>query len=106
MIFLTKYNSYKNSAILLSICLFITLYFIIQAFTGQYSITTLKQKKTELKKLINEYEVNQADLILYEQKIKSLDLNNLDLDVLEGEMKKQIYYTKPNEVMVILPPSK
>lgn len=106
MIFLTKYNSYKSSAILLSICLFIMLYFIIQAFIGQYSITTLKQKKTELKKLINEYEVNQADLILYEQKIKSLDLNNLDLDVLEGEMKKQIYYTKPNEVMVILPPSK
>ena len=31
---------------------------------------------------------------------------NIDEDVLEGEMKKQLYYTKPNEIMIILPSKK
>ncbi|MFZ8864864.1 MAG: FtsB family cell division protein [Rickettsiales bacterium] len=103
MIFLIKNNLLKSSIIVSVVCFFIIIYFIVQTFVGKYGLATLDKKKIELQNLINQYEENKADLILYEQKVKALDINNIDPDVLEGEMKKQIYYTKPNEIMVILP---
>ena len=78
----------------------------MQLFIGKYDLLSLNKKKAELQNLIDQYEVNKADLILYEQKIKALDHKNIDIDVLEGEMKKQLYYTKPNEIMIILPSDK
>ncbi len=106
MIVLRKDNPYKGAITLATICLLIISYFIFQLFIGKYNILSTNKKKTELQGLINEYEFNKADLILYEQKIKALDHKNIDEDVLEGEMKKQLYYTKPNEIMIILPSKK
>jgi len=103
MIFLNKGNPYKSTIIMLIISAVLSLYFIVQMFLGEYRVQTIGEKKENLKQLIGQYEDNQADLIIHEKKIRDLDVDNLDIDILEGEMREKMLFTKPNEILLIVP---
>jgi cell division protein FtsB len=103
MIFLLKNKPYKASIFLLIIALLISSYFMLQLFRGQYSYHNLQGKYELLNELILTFEKNQFAITNYESKIKSLNPDQLDLDSLEVEMRDKLLYTKPNEVMLIIP---
>jgi len=88
---------------MLIISALVSLYFIVQMFLGDYSAQTISGKKQELKGLINQYERNQADIMMHEKQIKALDTDNLDVDILESQMREKMLFTKPNEIMLIAP---
>ncbi len=102
MIFLLKKQPKTSTIILALFTLFFSGFFLLQLMVGEYSITTIQDKKHNLQQLIGEYENNQADLVFYKKRIKAFDPENLDEDLLEEEMRKKVSFTKPNEVVVIL----
>jgi len=103
MIFLLKRKPYKASISLFLLSLALSIYFVLQLFHGEYSYKNLQHKSDFLNDLILTYEKKQFSIMNYEAKIRSLNPNNLDLDSLEVEMREKLLFTKPNEVMLIIP---
>ena len=74
---------------------------VLQAFSGSYSQQSLADQKVHLRELIGNYEKNQADTNYYEQRIKSLSPESLDVDLLEEEMRDKMFFTKKNEIILV-----
>lgn len=84
-------------------CLFLLLiYFIYHIFNGKYGIYSyinLKQqlyiKKEQLHKLNNKNEIAKS-------KIKNLKQDNLDIDLLEEELKNKLNFSFSEEIIIKL----
>lgn len=63
----------------------------------------MQAQKTHLNSLVSDYEDNNLNIIFYENHINALDPKNLNIDVLEEEMRKKMLLTKRNEIL-LLPP--
>ena len=101
MIFLSKSRPLFSTITLTIIAIIISTYFIIQIFQGEYGINNLAQKKQQLEALILQYENNQISQKELDQRIKSLDPENLDIDILEEEMRKRLLLVNQNEVLIL-----
>lgn len=101
MIFLIKSRPLFSTITLTIIAIIISAYFIIQIFQGEYGINNLAQKKQQLEALILQYENNQISQKELDQRIKSLDPENLDIDILEEEMRKRLLLVNQNEVLIL-----
>lgn len=103
MIFFLKDSPISSVVILTIITFLLCGYFISQIFQGEYSVLNLQTKQIHLDNLISQYEKNNMDKDFYEKRIKSLSADNLDIDLLEEEMRKKMILTKPNELILITP---
>ena len=101
MIFLVRSKPLISTVILAIICLILSSYFILQIFKGEYSVLTLKQKQQELNKLILQYENNEIDLKDLNNRIIALEPENLDIDILDEEMKKRLLFVDKNEIILL-----
>jgi cell division protein FtsB len=101
VIFLIKGKPLFSTFILTIICIIISAYFFTQIFQGKYAIANLEKKKQELKQLILKYEHNQISQKELDQRIKSLDPQSLDIDILEEEMRKKLLLVNKNELLII-----
>ena len=84
-------------------CLFLLLvYFIYHIFNGKYGIYSyinlkqqLQEKKTKL------YEINNKNKVV-KSKINNLKNNNLDVDLLEEELKNKLNFSFDKEIIIKL----
>ena len=84
-------------------CLFLLLvYFIYHIFNGKYGIYSyinlkqqLQEKKTKL------YEINNKNKVV-KSKINNLKNDNLDVDLLEEELKNKLNFSFDKEIIIKL----
>ena len=84
-------------------CLFLLLvYFIYHIFNGKYGIYSyinlkqqLQEKKTKL------YEINNKNKVV-KSKINNLKNDNLDVDLLEEELKSKLNFSFDKEIIIKL----
>ena len=84
-------------------CLFLLLvYFIYHIFNGKYGIHSyinlkqqLQEKKTKL------YEINNKNKVV-KSKINNLKNDNLDVDLLEEELKNKLNFSFDKEIIIKL----
>ena len=103
MIFIIKKKPILSTILLAILSIIISGYFLRQAFTGNYSIQTIKEKETEFQNLVQKYEENNAQINHYKKRIEALNPERIDLDILEEEMKKRTNITQENEIIILLP---
>ena len=101
MIFLARQKPFIGTITLVIICLILSLYFILQIFKGDHNILTLKQKQQELNELILQYENNEIDLKDLNNRVLALEPENLDVDILDEEMKKRLLFVDDNEIILL-----
>ncbi len=101
MLFLVKNKPFFST--ILFVCFTITLvtYLITQTFKGEYGLHNYSSKITELQNLTVKYENNNNKIGFYQKKINALDISNLDLDILEEELKRRMNFAHKNERVIL-----
>ena len=84
-------------------CLFLLLvYFIYHIFNGKYGIYSYINLKQQLQeKKIKLYEINNKNGVV-KAKINNLKNDNLDVDLLEEELKSKLNFSFDKEIIIKL----
>jgi cell division protein FtsB len=78
-------------------------FLIYNLFKGEYSILNSATFKQELSDKITELENTKAERLYYENKLDKLDpRNNFDLDLVDEEVRKNLFYHKKDEFVILI----
>lgn len=96
----TKYNISKSLFLVYSVFIALIIYFSFLIFFSQKGLikylslrAELAQQNIEKKQLINEIELKKS-------KVSGMKSGSLDLDLLDEEARKNLGYSKENEIII------
>jgi cell division protein FtsB len=78
------------------------IYFVYHIFNGKYGIYSYIELKKQLYTKGEELKEINAKNKIMESKIKNLKQNNLDIDLLEEELKRKLNFSFKDEIIIKL----
>ena len=84
----------------LSVCIILSLYFIIASFNGEFGVSAKYHLLAREKVLANEFDVINEEIKIIKNRIKRLSDTSLDLELLDQQARKILGMIGEDELIV------